>query len=131
MSEKRAMERFVEFESHQVFEDATTYTALQFFRRSKSPAMNVADAGSGDLNRIEEYKVSWTHLGPEPRSLLAKTDQRTLDRMRAGSATLQAFFALLACHAETLPRLVRTSLRVACMRTTCPFVNIHMTSSST
>ncbi len=43
----RHLDRWLDFRSHQVFEEATVYTALQFFARTPTEAIRVAEAPRG------------------------------------------------------------------------------------
>jgi hypothetical protein len=84
----RSLQRFVDFKSHQVFEDATTYTALQFFSKERSESVQTADASHGDLKRISFYPVRYDRLGAEAWALVDEGEQSLLDKMRACSVTL-------------------------------------------
>lgn len=88
LAERQALERFVDFKSHQVFEDATTYTALQFFATQPRTAIEVADAGSGALADLQFYPVPYSSLGTGAWALLDKREQHILDKMRKRSVTL-------------------------------------------
>lgn len=88
VAEKRALTRFVDFKSHQVFEDATTYTALQFFTTSPQEHIVVSDAGDGNLAQLTEFHVGYEGRGGEPWALLDAPEQAILDRMRQSSVTL-------------------------------------------
>jgi hypothetical protein len=43
------LDRWIDFKSYQVFEEATTYTALQFYTNSPNQAIRVAEAPTGDI----------------------------------------------------------------------------------
>lgn len=45
----RTLERWIDFRSYQVFDEATTYTALQFFKRTPQRGIQFVDAPDGDL----------------------------------------------------------------------------------
>ena len=53
ISQSRQLERWVEFKSFQVFDEAITYTALQFFTREPNAALRVAQAHDGDVADID------------------------------------------------------------------------------
>lgn len=89
VAEQKALARFVDFKSHQVFEDATTYTALQFFSKSPSDTIEVTDAAHGDLKKLAWYKVPYTGLSGGAWALLGGEEQSILDTMRDGSLTLE------------------------------------------
>jgi type I restriction-modification system DNA methylase subunit len=88
VAEKKALEKFVDFKSHQVFEDATTYTALQFFSTQPAAAIQAADAGKGDLGQITFYPVTYKDLGDGAWSLLESKARKIIDTMRQRSVPL-------------------------------------------
>ena len=88
LAEKQSLERFVDFKSHQVFDDATTYTALQFFSGQPRKAITVADAPGGHLAKLDFRRVSYGGLGRGPWALLGRADQKLIDKMRQRSVTL-------------------------------------------
>jgi type I restriction-modification system DNA methylase subunit len=49
----RHLERWVDFKAHQIFEDATTYTALQIFRKEPVDAPLIAVAPDGEVADID------------------------------------------------------------------------------
>jgi hypothetical protein len=49
----RHLDRWLDFKSHQVFEDVITYTALQFFTREQCDAMRIAPAPNGEMADID------------------------------------------------------------------------------
>lgn len=85
---KRSLERFVDFKSHQVFEDATTYTALQFFSARPCEKIAVADAPAGGLADLAFRGVDYAGLAQGPWALLGKAEQTLLDKMRERSVAL-------------------------------------------
>ena len=56
----RSLERWVDFKSHQVFEDVTTYTALQVFAKTPTEAVSIALAPEGEGQASD---VDWTDSG--------------------------------------------------------------------
>lgn len=48
----RTLDRWLDFKSHQIFDEAITYTALQFFRGSAVPALTCAFAPTGNAAAI-------------------------------------------------------------------------------
>ena len=48
----RTLDRWLDFKSHQIFDEAITYTALQFFRGSAVPALTCAFASDGNAAAI-------------------------------------------------------------------------------
>ncbi len=52
VEEQRSLEGWIDFQPHQIFEEATIYTALQFFRKPQAdalPAVKVAYAPDGEI----------------------------------------------------------------------------------
>ena len=45
----RNLDRWIDFKAYQVFEESTTYTALQFFTKKANPTIQVADAPTGEI----------------------------------------------------------------------------------
>ncbi len=86
--EKRALSQFVDFKSHQVFDDATTYTALQFFTAAPQDNIAVSNASTGNLAQLREFNVAYKGLGGEAWALVDDRTQAILDRMRKGSIRL-------------------------------------------
>jgi len=100
VAEGRTLERVIDFKSHQVFADATTYTALQFFARRRHEAILAADAGDGRLDALIFFPVSYHDLGTGSWPLLESRDQKILEKMRSkgvtlGDATEQIFQGLI------------------------------------
>jgi SAM-dependent methyltransferase len=55
IKEKRALERWIDFGSFQVFNEATTYTALQFYSNAPSDHVQIALAPDGALASIPDW----------------------------------------------------------------------------
>ena len=49
----RHLDRWLDFKSHQIFEDVITYTALQFFTRDPRDAMRIAATPDGDMADVD------------------------------------------------------------------------------
>ena len=111
VAEGRTLERFIDFKSHQVFADATTYTALQFFSRRRHDAILAADAGDGRLDTLIFYPVPYHDLGTGAWPLLESGDQKILEKMRSKSVTLgdatEQIFQGLITSADTVYHLRR------------------------
>jgi len=88
LAEKQSLERFVDFKSHQVFDDATTYTALQFFSGRPRQNITVADAPTGELDKLDFRPVAYAGLGQGPWALLGDADRKLIDKMRQQGVTL-------------------------------------------
>lgn len=111
VAERRALERFVDFKSFQVFADATTYTALQFFASSPRDSAQVADASSGKLETLNFFEVPSRSLGSAAWALVDRRDQALLDKLREGKPTLEdiseQIFQGLITSADAIYHLTR------------------------
>ena len=84
----RHLDRWLDFKSFQVFKEATTYTALQFFAKAGTPAIRVAQASSDTLPPDPWADVGgalpWGREGFGNRWLLLTGEERALvDRLAA------------------------------------------------
>ena len=113
VSERRSLARFVDFKSHQVFEGATTYTALQLFSKSPQERIVVADARSGNLSQLNDFAVSYERLGQSAWALLDEREQAILDRMREGSVTLADAAAAIIVGIQTSADAIYHTIRIA------------------
>jgi len=85
VAREKALHRFVDFKSHQVFADATTYTALQFFSKAPNDSVEYAPAPEGDLMVLEGAPTSYKDLDEGPWILLPKEEQELMAHLaRAG-----------------------------------------------
>jgi len=55
--EGRHLEKWLDFRSHQVFEEATVYTAIQIFSKAPVAAIRLAFAGDGDVSRVDWHNA--------------------------------------------------------------------------
>lgn len=86
VSERRQLDRWVDFKAHQVFKEAITYTALQFFTREPNEAVRIAVAPDGNDSDIdwsdEDLAVDYKALDGETEWLIATGEERALiDRL--------------------------------------------------
>ena len=98
--ENRFLERFVDFKSFQVFEDATNYTALQFFQKRPCEAIAASDAPDGEPAGHPAYRVTYQGLSSGAWAFMPPGARRVLDRMRErglplGAASKQIFQGLI------------------------------------
>ena len=49
----RHLEKWIDFRSFQVFEEATVYTAIQIFSKAPVDAIGLTFLGDGDLSRVD------------------------------------------------------------------------------
>ena len=87
----RSLERWVDFKSHQVFEDVTTYTALQVFAKTPTDAVRIALApeGEGQASDVDwadpGLAVSWDGFDARAEWLMATGKDRALIKRLAES----------------------------------------------
>ncbi|HEV2647591.1 MAG TPA: hypothetical protein VGU46_14645 [Acidobacteriaceae bacterium] len=117
--EGQYLDRWIDFKSFQVFEEATTYTALQFFTRSRNPSVRFALAPDGALStdwRDAAWHVpyaelstgddTWVFLPENERRLVRRLSHECL-RLDDPLVTIQIFQGLItsADHIYHLKRL--------------------------
>jgi hypothetical protein len=86
--ESRQLDRWVDFKGFQIFKEAITYTALQFFTRSENPAVKIATAADGNAAAVDwsdtDLTVSYSALPMKGEWLMATGAERALiDRLAA------------------------------------------------
>lgn len=86
VARERTLDRWIDFKAHQVFKEAITYTALQFFTRAANDAVRVAVAPAGEANDIdwtsEELALDYKALDGGDEWLMATGEERALiDRL--------------------------------------------------
>lgn len=81
----RALDRWLDFKSYQVFDEATTYTALQYFRGRPTDAVTCAFAPDGNATAIDWQtadRLPYYELPQEDAWTLAPTaERRLIDRL--------------------------------------------------
>lgn len=118
MGAGRHLDRWLDFKSFQVFEEATTYTALQFFSKAPTDAVCVAQAPRGlvppDPWADAGQQLGWGQEGFGDRWLLLTGPERALvDRLAAtcrhlsDPAHTQAIFTGLQTSADDIYHLRR------------------------
>lgn len=111
----RNLDRWVDFKDFQVFEEATTYTALQFFSAAPNDVVRFHDASSGsvvpdwrDDDRAVPYGAlpqgdPWVLLPRRERDVLAALQARC-DRL-GGAGVTQGIFQGLITSADSIYHL--------------------------
>jgi hypothetical protein len=78
----RYLDRWLDFKSHQIFEDVITYTALQFYTRQPRDAVRIAAAPSGDMADVDwsdpELAVPYDSVPETGEWLIATGAERAL-----------------------------------------------------
>jgi tRNA1(Val) A37 N6-methylase TrmN6 len=109
--ENRALERFVDFKSFQAFEDATNYTALQFFRKAPCVVVTAMNAPDGDLESHPSYTVGWRGLSSGAWSFSTPAANGIMETMMERSVTLAEatshIFQGLVTSADSIYHLIR------------------------
>lgn len=84
----RHLNRWIDFQSYQVFDEAITYTALQFYSKSSCTHVQIALAPKGVLADIPEWtdpewRVEYSELGAkEPWVFASRTMRRVIGRLK-------------------------------------------------
>lgn len=114
----RHLEGWIDFQSHQIFEEATIYTALQFFTKAPNDAVNVAFAPTGEVPAdpfaSNEARLPYDKIGFRDRWLLVTgADRDVIDTARKGSRYLddpgvsEAIFQGLVTSADSIFHLYK------------------------
>ena len=78
----RHLDRWLDFKSHQIFEDVITYTALQFYTREPQEVVRIAAAPNGEMAEIDwsdaELAVPYDSLPENGEWLMATGAERGL-----------------------------------------------------
>ncbi len=85
----RQLDRFVDFKGHQVFEDVTTYTALQFFSAESRDAIEHADAADGQLENLQWSRTPYEELGDAAWILLPESERALIQKLHDRCVTLE------------------------------------------
>jgi Eco57I restriction-modification methylase len=74
------LERWIDFKSFQVFEEAITYTALQFFTKEPNESVRIAISPDGEIGDVDwkdkALAVAGTELRPDAEWLMATGEER-------------------------------------------------------
>lgn len=90
----RNLERWIDFRAHQVFEEATIYTAIQVFTREPAEHVAVSWARDGDLGKVDmtqpEARIPFSELDPNGGEWLFAPDgvRRLIGRLGASCRRL-------------------------------------------
>ncbi|MCC5845266.1 MAG: Eco57I restriction-modification methylase domain-containing protein [Verrucomicrobia bacterium] len=88
VKEKGALDRWLDFKSHQVFDEATTYTSLQFFRGQPSPHIACAFAPDGNIGHVhwsEAESIQYSNLQNDEAWIIASSEERFAKESLSGS----------------------------------------------
>jgi type I restriction-modification system DNA methylase subunit len=89
----RQLDRWLDFKAFQVFEEATTYTALQFFTKAAQPYVRIGVAPQGEAADVDwanaDLAVPYEAFAEDGEWLMATGAERALiDRLNASCARL-------------------------------------------
>ncbi len=93
MLDKRRLERWIDFKDFQVFEEAITYTALQFYRGKPSGGVSCMFEPEGEVAGVDwshpDAIIAYTELPrDEPWVLLPRRERDLLERLRGACLRL-------------------------------------------
>ena len=81
---RRQLDRWIDFKAHQVFDEAITYTALQFFTREGGGAVRIVTAPEGETEARDAdwddaaLRVPWDTMAEDGEWLMATGAERAL-----------------------------------------------------
>ena len=115
----RSLDRWLDFKSHQIFDEAITYTSLQFFRGSAVPALTCAFAPDGNAAAIQwenADRIPYEELPEETAwNLAPKAEMELIGKLRQRSRPLgnsdwtQQIFQGLITSADPIYQLKKVS----------------------
>nr|WP_246721229.1 DNA methyltransferase [Rhizobium leguminosarum] len=90
------MDRWLDFVSYQVFDEATTYTALQFYQKTAAGSVHFANAPSGGVNVSDwdnsDWHIDFKALKPaESWVFLPKAERKLFDKLSKSCKPLEKF----------------------------------------
>lgn len=111
------LDRWVDFNGFQVFDEAITYTALQFFKKSECSSVKFESASTGEISSVDwskSYYIETEKLPSEDTwDFMPATDKKLLDRLKGNNRTLLEYvdqiFQGLVTSADVIYHLEKTS----------------------
>ncbi len=94
LKQTKQLDRWVDFKSFQVFDEATTYTALQFFRGKQCDAVKCYFASDGDISNVDWESTDMDSVSFEELSedgawnLLPRKDSDLINRLCRSNSLL-------------------------------------------
>lgn len=116
-----SLDAWIDFRSHQIFDEATTYTALQFFQKDRGDApVRIASAPTGvvpaDPFAGADARIGWDRMGYGDRWLMLAGPERDLidrldrDCLRLGDAEVTSnIFVGIQTSADAVYHLTRVA----------------------
>lgn len=77
----QGLSQWIDFHDYQVWDGATTYTALQFFRAGQNAKIRHADAPDGDLSKLTWSSTPYASLGDEEWALISDSERKLIARL--------------------------------------------------
>lgn len=113
---KRCLDRWVDFKSFQVFDEAITYTSLQFFRGQTADAIRCAFVPDGDLSVVDwqtpQATIPYAELSDsEAWNLMPTAERDLIERLKKSCKTLEqcctGIFVGIQTSADSIYHLTR------------------------
>ncbi len=77
----KSLIEFVDFKAFQVFQNVTTYTAIQIFKKESRNSFKYIDASNGELLMNKSFNVNYDSLGKQSWSLVSEDEIKIMDKM--------------------------------------------------
>ena len=112
----RSLDRWIDFKSFQVFDEAITYTALQFFRGKAVDALRCAFVPDGDMSRVDwqapHAVIPYGDLSDNAAwNLMPDAERKLTDRLKSSCKPLAAcckgIFVGIQTSADAIYHLTR------------------------
>lgn len=84
----KALVEFLDFKSFQIFEDATTYTAIQVFKKEEQQSFVYYPSPRGEMIGIQGHQIDYGDLDSKSWVLATKRDRQIMQKMAIKSRKL-------------------------------------------
>ena len=88
VAKHKSLVEFLDFKSFQVFEDATTYTAIQIFKKGNEDSLMYYPSPKGEIIGVRGHQIDYDDLGGKSWSLTTKQDSLIMEKMDGNSKKL-------------------------------------------
>lgn len=88
IKKNKSLIEFTDFKSFQVFQDATTYTAIQIFKKEPHNHFKYIDASDGTLIANKYFNISYEGLGKNSWSLISEKEDLLMKKMEESGTPL-------------------------------------------
>lgn len=89
-AENRYLYRWIDFKSFQVFNDVTTYTALQFYTKKSASAVQYSIAPDGDIALLNWTPNIYDKFGKEPWILVSDWEEKIISKLHHSTISLES-----------------------------------------